>query len=491
MVDLAVREPWRGELYDSAPCGFHSVGPEGIILRINRTELEWLGYTRGELVGKASIRQLQSPATQALFEVYFERVKRGEVIRGMEAEFVRKDGSILPVLLSTAGVFNPEGLFVATQSIVADLSDRRRAVEEASERDRFARRIIDVSPDAVYVFDLAERRTVWGSGNLPRMLGYSDQEADALGDGAPLALLHPSDQAALAQRLSRWEQVSDEQVVETEFRARNAAGDYPWLRGRAVVFARDPGGAVREVLVVVSDISEKKRAEDELRASAARLKSLSHRVVEVQEEERRHLARELHDEVGQALTAILYRLQTLKAKATPAASPVLDEAAAIADRAISQVRDISLSLRPDTLDEAGLAETLRWYAEKQVRSLGLEVDLDIPRKTVKLPTEVRHAAFRIAQEALTNVLRHAGASRVSLRLELDDAHVGIEVTDDGVGFEPEAARSSIIPGAALGLRGMLERAELLGGTIDITSFPGRGTRVRARLPFTPVMAEAT
>lgn len=216
------------------------------------------------------------------------------------------------------------------------------------------------------------------------------------------------------------------------------------------------------------DVTDRKRGERELR-------TLTRRVVEVQEEERRHLARELHDEIGQTLTAIGINLQAVKRSAGDSGSVGLDECINIVGRAIQQVRDLSLGLRPSVLDDLGLVAALRWHLDQQAQLVGYAAHFAAQPGEIALEPAAAIAVFRVAQEALTNVARHARASRVAVKLRFRDETLQLAVLDDGVGFDPRAN------GAGLGLAGMRERAALLGGSVDVRSAPGRGTRVVLKL----------
>jgi signal transduction histidine kinase len=230
--------------------------------------------------------------------------------------------------------------------------------------------------------------------------------------------------------------------------------------------------------------SERKRAEETLRDYAERLQVLSHRVVEVQEEERRHLARELHDEVGQVLSAIVVNLHAVKGVCDAAAWPRLDECLGIVDGAIQQVRNLSLDLRPSMLDDLGLAATLRWLVDHQAQRTGLAAHFIVQSSGAHLPSNLATACYRVAQEALSNVMRHAQARGVWVELSQGEDEVRLVVRDDGVGFDLVEARRRAARGASLGLSGMQERIELLGGQFTVESEPGHGTSLRIRVPVT-------
>jgi signal transduction histidine kinase len=225
---------------------------------------------------------------------------------------------------------------------------------------------------------------------------------------------------------------------------------------------------------------------DRTQAARKRLQKLTHHLVEAQEQERHRLARELHDEIGQALTAIKISLQTAQRRADmSAANPQLEESIAIVDRALQQLRDVSLDLRPSLLDDLGLVATLRWYLNRHTQSGELRTSLQVEPPDLHLPSALEVIVFRVVQEALTNVMRHARAQNVEVKLQLDAEAVELTVRDDGVSFDLQDALDSAMAGTSMGLLGMQERVALAGGHIDIVSAPGRGTEIRVRFPVAP------
>ena len=222
----------------------------------------------------------------------------------------------------------------------------------------------------------------------------------------------------------------------------------------------------------MKDITERKRAEEALRDSAERLQVLSRRVVEVQEQERRHIARELHDEIGQVLSAISVNLHIVKTVCDVAARSRIEESLEIVDQATQQVRNLSLNLRPSMLDDLGLAATLRWLVDPPGRTGGPGSSLRRPVVGGAFAPECSDRCFRVAQEALNNVVRHARAKSVWVDLRQGDDEVDLAIRDDGVGFDPETARRRAARGESFGLLGIQERVELLGGRADIRSQAG-------------------
>ncbi|MBV9469431.1 MAG: response regulator [Abitibacteriaceae bacterium] len=232
----------------------------------------------------------------------------------------------------------------------------------------------------------------------------------------------------------------------------------------------------------------------EMRLLHSQLHGYNQRLLEMQEAERRHLAHELHDEVGQALTAVKINLQagqkladapTLSAPTLNAStlSAHLEEGIGIVERALHQVRDLSLNLRPAMLDDFGLIETLSWYADRRARGLGMTTRFSVQVTASRFSPAVETACFRIAQEAMTNALKHAQAKRFEIELREHDQELELVLRDDGIGFDLPTVRQRIRRGTSLGVLCMEERARLIGGRLEIISQQHRGTEVRGYFPL--------
>ncbi len=222
---------------------------------------------------------------------------------------------------------------------------------------------------------------------------------------------------------------------------------------------------------------------ERVQSASERLAALSRQLIEVQEAERRHLARELHDDLGQRLTVLWLNLVRLREDPGPLRSEQLDESLRIVSRLVEEVRSRSLDLHPSVLDDLGLVPALEWYVERHAGSAGFSATVSAEPPDLRWPTEVEGACFRVAQEALTNVARHAQARNVWVDLHLVAEEVDLTVGDDGIGFDAGVARERSIGGASMGLLGMQERVSLAGGEYELTTRPGGGTEVRARLPL--------
>jgi PAS domain S-box-containing protein len=234
---------------------------------------------------------------------------------------------------------------------------------------------------------------------------------------------------------------------------------------------------------LIQDITERTRAAEALEEKSRQLRSLSRRVLEAQELERRRVAHELHDELGQSLTAIKINLQARERFKDRSPTELNAENLRIVEDALQHVRRLAVALRPSVLDDLGLIPALRGIAEQTATRSGFEVHFQPAIADQRLPPDVETACFRVVQEALTNITRHANAKRVDIDLFHDGEALVLGIHDDGCGFEVAAVRERASAGDSIGLLGMKERATLLGGQLDIESIPGLGSTVRMRCPL--------
>ena len=257
---------------------------------------------------------------------------------------------------------------------------------------------------------------------------------------------------------------------------------------------RNEDGHIIGTVGISRDISERKAAEDEIVASRAQLRALSHYLQTVREEERARIARELHDELGQTLTAMKMDLGWLRERLSSeagAVKPRVERLIGLVDRSVADLQRIASDLRPLMLDELGLVSAVHWLTDNVAARSDLNVNLSFDREDMAYSPEVSTAAFRIVQEALTNIVRHSGARHVTVSASHEGDELRIEIVDDGCGLPPAAASGRLHHG----LLGMHERAHMLGGSVSVESLPEArgeaggegegGTRVRARLPLQP------
>lgn len=232
---------------------------------------------------------------------------------------------------------------------------------------------------------------------------------------------------------------------------------------------------------------EKARLFEAVNQQRTQLRTLTHKLNEVQENERRALARELHDEIGQALTAIHINLAAIQ-KDLPAANFArvrerVIESTLLADQILDQIRELALDLRPPMLDDLGLVPTLRWYLKRYSTRLKIETELILTGLETRPIPAIETALYRVIQEALTNTARHAAASKVSVALVRNESMVVVDIADNGQGFDVAEVLARVGQPHGMGLLGMRERVTLLGGRFDIEAQPGAGTRLLFSIPW--------
>lgn len=347
-----------------------------------------------------------------------------------------------------------------------------------AEAQRF-RLLFEHSIDAIF---LADDQGRYRDANQAAcaMVGYSREQLRSMNvdDLSPPA--GPSHAALFLRYLAKGHDVNETRFLRGDGKERVA--EYAAFRiGPDQNFA------------VVRDITKRRAAErrlieseqrsrelySRLQESEARLRLLSRLIIETQERERRRLARELHDEFGGLVNTMILSLSRIEAQADGPVAAQLADVLKLSRALGERTRQISLRLRPPILDDLGLLPALRWHMEHLRQTGQLEVDLHHTGPEQRLLPEIETAIYRVVQEALTNVVRHAQVDDAKVHLRLDGQSVDVRISDRGVGFNPAAPR----PATAGGILGMRERAELLGGTLSIESAPGAGTLITAQFPL--------
>ena len=344
--------------------------------------------------------------------------------------------------------------------------------------DARLRGIVDSAMDAIIIVD-ASQHVVLFNAAAEVMFGYPREEAI----GAPLARFIPE----------RYRGAHAEHVRgfgETGTTSRRMAGMrvVTGLRCSGEEFPIDASisqlteDGHKFYTVILRDVSDRIRAEEQLRQSKEELQLLASAAHQIREQEQSRIARELHDELGQSLTALKMIFASVReavASRDGAVAEKLDKAEAVLDRTVAATRRIAADLRPLMLDDLGLIPAIEWLTEEFTQRNRIPCTLAVDDPDLSVPRDHASAIFRIVQEALTNVARHAKAGKVEVRIAQADPGLTIRIGDDGVGFATDAPRAS----SSRGLLGMRERAYLLGGTLAVQSRPGCGTAIEVRLPI--------
>jgi two-component system sensor histidine kinase UhpB len=299
-----------------------------------------------------------------------------------------------------------------------------------------------------------------------------------------LSVLHPDDVEEVERK---WrETIRERSLFEMEYRIRVVSGEYRRIHVRGVPLYCDEH-VFHGWIGTFTDVEDQRQAEEAYKTSHEQLRSLAARLNSAREEEGTRISRELHDELGGVLTSLKWDLDNLKKIYTRAESrresapwqAKIENMNESIDAAIQAVRRISSELRPGVLDNLGLTEAIEWQARQfEVRS-SIHCRISSSIRKVELPQEHSTAVFRIFKEALTNILRHARATDVDIRLETQNGEFVMTVQDNGVGITEDQQTGS----GSLGLLGMRERASLIGGVLEITGLPGKGTLLQLRVPL--------
>lgn len=438
-------------------CGTSAYTGETVIVTDIATDPLWLDYR--ELAAQFRLRACWSVPIKGLqgqvlgtFAFYFDHVRAPN---GFERTAVE------------------HGAQLASQAI-----ERHMTVQALQRSEARYRSVVEWSPMGILVI---QRGRIVYCNPATVQIHHATSMQDLLGMDA-IDLVHPDERARVADAAT--------QVIR-----RNAAtepmevcclrldGGTVELQTKVVPTLFDGQPALQ---VVMFDVTARKQAETALWASRQQLRVLSAKVLAAQETERRRVAHELHDELGQSLTAIKINLQSQALAVDAGSDDSHAENIRIVEHALRHVRQLALALRPSMLDDLGLVPALRWLTEQVSQRQKLQVRLTVSEKVGRLAPDTETAAFRIVQEALTNIERHAGAERVEVRADIDgDDMFVLHIVDNGIGFDVDASRQRANAGASMGVLGMDERATLVGGSLDIRSTPGAGTTVTLRCPLAP------
>jgi two-component system, NarL family, sensor histidine kinase UhpB len=393
----------------------------------------------------------------------------GRTIRDELIDIETFDGRRKTIENYAAPIRDNAGTVTGAVIVNQDVTERVRAEEGLRKLERLLVDAEKLGQTGSWEQDLIGGQIVNSEANLRLFFGEDSSKGARLEDY--MEAVHPDDRSLV--QIRRGQLLDDVGSGDIEYRVVWPDGSVHWIFGRATV-VRDAAGTAIRVYGTNADITARKRAEEELARRAQQQEALSRKLIEAQEAERRAVARELHDDFGQVLTALKLNLQRRDRDDA--------ESIALVDGAIARMRELAQDLRPPLLDEFGLEASLGWYVEREAKRAGLAFHLSLAALTARPPAAVETTCFRVAQEALTNVIRHARARVVTVELGQSAGELRLVVRDDGRGFDVAAARKRAIHGGSQGLLSMQERVALAGGELAIDSRERHGTTIRARLP---------
>jgi PAS domain S-box-containing protein len=471
-------------LYHKTPAMLHSIDSDGQLVSVSNYWSEVLGYNEDEVIGRNLTDLLTQESKNYAEDVVFPQFFKTGFCQDIPYQFVKKNGEIIDVLLSAIGEQDEDGNIIRTLAVSIDVTERNRAVEalrvakeelsvyskdlekQVSIRTREITNILKYTPDVVYVKD-RDGKYVLVNSRFEELFKVINEDIRGKTD-YEIVPQEVADQFRSNDRqvLDQGESCQVEEVVPHDDEL------HTYLSVKFPVY--DETGAVNGVCGISTDITAVKRAQDQLRR-------LSGSIMTSQEKERSAIARELHDELGQVLTALRMDTVWIQERLRESEPEISERALTMCnliDKTIKDARSIAIRLRPGVLDDLGLVDALEWYMTDFENRSGITCIFehgDIPELTDTIAT----ASYRICQEAMTNVARYSGANHISVVLGITEGMLSLLIRDDGKGFDIESLEES----EGLGIAGMRERAILAGGVLDVISEPGKGTQVILKVPY--------
>lgn len=460
-LELQQSEEKYRTLVEQASDGIFIAGTDGKFLVVNSSGCKMSGYSHDELLSM-NIYQLVNANDLEQNPFQFEQMIQPQGARS-ERRIICKNGTALDVEISAK--FLSDKRFIA---FVRDITERKKAEQEL----RLKENALNTSISGMGMADL-NGTIFYANDTLAKIWGYEKKEqltgkqiSEMLEDSRT-----PETLASLIRNGYEWGDAigkkKDGSVFDVTFSAN-------------IVY--DSNGQPFCMFGSFIDVTENKKAEKELENSYAAVRKLTNHLQNIREEERTHIAREIHDELGQQLTGLKMDLVWLSKRIGMENSEInekISDSLNLVNKSINTIRRIATQLRPSILDDLGLVAALEWQTEEFTRRFGIKADFDNTLEDAKLVSPEATALFRIYQELLTNVARHAACDKVNATLNIHNNQLLLTVSDNGIGFDTETAGNK----KTLGLLGIRERASLIGGSCTISSRPGSGTTVFITLPY--------
>ncbi len=456
--------------WQQLPVALAFVSDTGRLQKVNPIFCQWFRLNPQELLDR-QFTALFAPENQKMVLPFLDKTTNGSTVSN-EHKLQLWHGQTVWWKISAFPSSNTQRLIV-----IEDFTRWIRKLHELSQREKHFRLLFNQANDPVFVNQLTSDnrfgRFIEVNKKAIETYLYSREEFDYLN---PLTLIPPEHlkkHEEITQRLIKEKHV----IYEIEYFRKDKRRIPVEINAHLFEYRNQP-----TVLSIVRDVSERKRAQEALKRFGLQLRSLASRLQDIREEERTMIAREIHDELGQLLTVLKIEISLLCKQFAEKNEQVQLKVSTISDlisQAVLTIQQITSKLRPGILDEVGLVAALEWQTEEFSKHTGIPCKVHFPREEIELDRERATALFRIFQESLTNIARHAQAKRVSVFLKRLEEKVVLEVVDNGLGIN----RQQIESPQSLGLLGMRERAMVFGGHLEIHGVPGQGTRVKVELPL--------
>ncbi|AFH48015.1 Signal transduction histidine kinase [Ignavibacterium album JCM 16511] len=465
-----------GQLWESSVDGMRLIDEEGKILLVNEAFCKMFGLTKEELIGKPfSIVYTKAEQEQAL-ESFRKDIRNNKLKTLFERENTLWNNKKAWFEFSNSFLELPDGNKI-TLSIIKDITERKKSEINLRESEQKFKMLFNSAYDAVFVTQIQEGKTYGDFIEVNEIackrLGYSKEEFLQL---SPSAIVHPKsidDYNRYSEILLREGHI----IYEILHRAKDKKIIPVEINSHLFLYKEK-----LTILSIARDITERKIAEEKLKKNAKLLRELAAHLQSIREEERKTIAREIHDEFGQTLTVLKIKLTLLNKKIPEELLYLknpLNEAIQMIDATVETVQKISSKLRPDILDELGLLPAIEWQVSEFEKISGIKCTVVLPAQEIPFDKERATAIFRILQEALTNIARHSAADKVQISLYTQSSKIVFEIKDNGKGITNEQIKDV----KSLGIHGMEERVLIFGGSFSIEGYSGKGTTIKIEIPY--------
>ncbi|RYY62239.1 MAG: PAS domain S-box protein [Chitinophagaceae bacterium] len=455
------------KLIDSLPGVFYFYDEQGRFIKWNKQFEEVTGYSAAEVANMHPLQFFAAKDHAYMISRIQDVFTNGE--GDAEAPFVTKAGVQIPYFFKATKLnFQGKPCLLGTG---LDMKERKKVEAALTASEQKYKLLFESNPMPMWMVKLPEYKLIDVNYTALRKYRYTKAEFLAM---------------KTSDLMTDDEKARTDYKISTEFRGEYHAGIWKHKNKQGKVIYADivthdiyyQNVPVR--LVLSNDVTEQHLAKEQLEKSYESIRELTEYLQNIREEERLHISREIHDELGQQLTVLKMDVSWLNKKIDVADGPVkqkLTELLGLIDTTVKTVRRIASELRPTLLDDLGIQAAMEWHLEEFAKRSGIETSFDPPDGEVEVPDNLKIGLFRIFQESLTNVARHSGATKVDVNLKEKDNHVILTVRDNGRGFDEEKTRKK-----TLGLLGMKERSSVMGGDYNISSVPGQGTTVQVMVP---------
>ena len=443
----------------------------------NIKDLNEFNTLRSQLNKILKLRDFETGKSMSIKESVFTNAVKGKSI---VKEIILTDPRTKKdkIIRSAGAPIKMNGKAVAAIVINSDITELKNIEKEIIESESRYKSLIEQSFDGIALINNSGKIIIWNS-KLLELLGYKVEE-----------ILEINFKNIIQNEIN---EISSEQK-NLKFIDRNLHFKTEVVRKNKSHFPAEINISILKdemIMYVIRDISERKSAEElheklfnKLIEAQNVMKNLSRQLILVQEQERRNIARELHDEIGQTLTAIkIDILNAMKFIPSLSAQEQLKDSIQMVEETLNNVRELSLNLRPSILDDLGLIPAVRWFLDRQSQRTGISAKVITKPFTEKIPPEIQITCYRIIQEAVTNIIKHSKAKNMSVEINIVLKELYIIISDDGIGYDVLSARKMATGGYSVGVLGMQERAEAVGGWLDIFSKPNEGTKIHAIFPL--------